>query len=112
MPKEPHIFLQHILESIGLIESRLKGVSYEEFANNVDLQDMVIRRLEIIGEAVRNLPAEFRQKHTDVNWQNPAGMRNILIHGYFQIDLDIVWDTVSNDLPLFKKQIEKILSAL
>lgn len=109
MTKESIVFLQHILESIELIEKRMKGVSYEEFNKDIDLQDMVIRRLEVIGEAVRNLPQQFRQEHTDVNWQDPADMRSALIHGYFAVDLDVVWDTISNDLPPFKKQIKELL---
>lgn len=109
MTKTPVIFLQHILESVDLIEKRMKNVTYEEFVDDVDLQDMVIRRLEVIGEAVRNLPKEFRQKHSSVTWQNPADMRSALIHGYFQVDLDVVWDTVSNDLPPFKEQVKKLI---
>lgn len=109
MTKEPAIFLQHILDSIELIEERVKNITFEEFTNDVDLQDMVIRRLEIIGEAVRNLPKEFRQKYSDIDWQDPAGMRNALIHGYFQVDLEVVWDTISNDLPPFKKQVKKLI---
>lgn len=112
MTKESSVFLQHILESIELIEKRMKGVSYQEFTNNIDLQDMVIRRLEVIGEAVRNLPKEFRDKHSDIDWQDAADMRSALIHGYFAVDLDVVWDTVSNDLPAFKKQIEELLKDL
>lgn len=109
MIKEPVIFLQHILESIKLIEKRMKNVTYEEFVGNIDLQDMVIRRLEIIGEAVRKLPKEFRKTHSGIDWQNPAGMRSVLIHGYFEVDLAVVWDTISNDLPPFKEQIKKLL---
>lgn len=109
MTKDPSIFLRHILDSIELIEKRIKNITYEVFVDDIDLQDMVIRRLEIIGEAVRNLPEEFRQKYSEIDWTNPAGMRNALIHGYFQVDLNVVWDTISNDLPTFKKQIEKIL---
>lgn len=108
MTKTPDIFLQHILDSIELIERRMKDVRFQEFDENVDLQDMVIRRLEIIGEAVRNLPQEFRQKHSHVNWQDPAGMRSALIHAYFEVDLSVVWDTITNDLPPFKKQVEKL----
>lgn len=109
MTKTIVFFLQHILESVDLIEKRMKNITYEEFVHDVDLQDMIIRRLEVIGEAVRNLPKEFRQKYSSVAWQNPADMRSVLIHGYFQVDLDVVWDTVTNDLPPFKKQIEEIL---
>lgn len=109
MTKEPKIFLQHITESIKLIEKRMKNISYKEFEENIDLQDMVIRRLEIIGKAVRNLPKEFRQKQPGINWQDPAGMRSALIHAYFEVDLTVVWDTIMNDLPSFKKQIKELL---
>ena len=109
MVKEPFIFLQHILESIELIESRMKDITYEEFTRNIDLQDMIIRRLEIIGEAVRNLPKEFRQKYPEIDWQAPADMRSVLIHGYFEVDNDIVWDTATKDLPPFKKLIKQAL---
>lgn len=112
MVKEPDIFLQHILESIELIERRVKNISYETFVEDVDLQDMVIRRLEIIGEAVRNLPREFREKYPDTDWQSPADMRSVLIHGYFEVDEDIVWDTVTKDLLPFKKRIKKVFKDL
>ena len=109
MVKEPSIFLQHILESIELIENRIKGVTHQEFIESIDLQDMVIRRLEIVGEAVRNLPIEFRQEYPDIDWQSSADMRSVLIHGYFEVDSDIIWDTVTKDLPQFKKQIQRIV---
>jgi len=112
MINEPSIFLQHMIESIELIEKRTKNVTRAEFVEDVDLQDMVIRRLEVIGEAVRNLPKEIRQKHSYINWQDPVGMRSALIHGYFQVDLDVVWDTISNDLPPFKEQIKKLIEEL
>lgn len=112
MIKEPQIFLQHILESIELIEKRIKNSTQEKFINDIDLQDMIIRRLEIIGEAVRNISKDFRKDHSEINWQNPADMRSPLIHGYFQVDLNIVWDTITNDLPLFKRQIEKLFEEI
>lgn len=112
MIKSITFFLQDILDSIELIEKRMKNVTYEKFVKDVDLQDMVIRRVEIIGEAVRNLPKEFRQKYSKIDWKSPADMRSTLIHGYFGIDLKIVWDTVIDDLPPFKKQIKQILENL
>lgn len=69
----------------------------------------MIRRLEIIGEAVKNLPADFKKKKSSIPWQNIAGMRDFLIHEYFGVDLDLVWQTVKKDLPEFKKQILKLL---
>lgn len=112
MIKETTIFLQHILESIELIEKRTEGISYERFIKDVDIQDMVIRRLEVIGEAVRNLPKEFRDEHSDINWQDAADMRSALIHGYFAIDIDVVWDTITKDLPIFKNQITELIIKL
>src|SRR3989304_7019052 len=110
MTKDPGIFFQNILESIELIERRMKNISRKDFADDIDLQDMVIRRLEIIGEAVRNLPKEFRKTHPEINWQDPADMRSVLIHGYLNVDLNVVWDTITTDLPKFKEQIEKLIS--
>lgn len=112
MTKTPHIFLQHILESIELIEKRIKNVNYDVFTDDIDLQDMIFRRLEIIGEAVKNLPKEFREKYSDIDWQTPAGMRNALIHGYFQVDLEIVWDTIVNDPPPFKEKIKHLFEEI
>lgn len=112
MKKSPVIYLKHILESIKLIEERIKDISYKDFINNIDLQDMVIRRLEIIGEAVRNLPREYREKYPHINWQSPADMRSVLIHGYLEVDLDVVWDTMKNNLPIFKEQIKELYNLL
>lgn len=110
--KQPDIFLHDILDSIELIEKRMKNVTHDRFMHDVDLQDMVVRRLEIIGEAVRNLPKEFRVKHADIDWQSPAETRSALIHGYAYVDFNIVWDTITNDLPPFKEQITKLLEEL
>lgn len=112
MTKDPTILLQDILESIELIEKRMKGVSYEVFTDDIDLQDMITRRLEIIGEAVRKLPDEFRERHANINWQDPARMRSALIHGYDEVDLDVIWDTITEDLPPFKEKIEKLLQKI
>ncbi len=109
MTKSPDVFLQHILESIELIERRMKGITFQEFDESIDLQDMITRRLEIIGEAVRKLPQDFRQKHSDINWQDPADMRSVLIHNYLEADLNVIWDTIKNDLPSFKEQIKQLL---
>lgn len=109
MTKSPDIFLGHILESINLIEKRIEKVSYERFIKDIDIQDMIIRRLEIIGEAIRKLPEDFRKKHSEINWQDPAGMRSALIHAYFDVDLDIVWGTIKNDLPPLKKQVLSLI---
>ncbi len=109
MSKDPAIFLKHILESIEQVEDYTKDLSEDRFMESIEKQDAVIRRLEIIGEAVKNLPEDFKEKHADVEWNKAMAIRNILIHQYFGIDLKIVWDTVGESLPEFKKQIESLL---
>ncbi len=109
MKKEPIVFLTRILESINLIEMYVQGVTEEYFHTSVEKQDLVVRRLEIIGEATKNLPDEFRKKHSDVPWKEMAGLRDVVIHQYFGINFNRIWDTVVNALPILKKQIEQLI---
>ncbi|MBU3979541.1 DUF86 domain-containing protein [Patescibacteria group bacterium] len=111
MIKDPDVFLHHIFESIGDIESYIKGLDKVTFKDHhhKDKQDAVVRRLEIIGEAVRHLPEEYLTQHKEVEWQKPLSMRNKLIHEYFGVDLDLVWYTIIEILPPFKKQIDQLL---
>lgn len=112
MKKDPKIFLKHILESINEIDRFLEGISEEEFSRDVKTQDAVARRIEIVGEAIKNLPASFKKKHSEIEWHEIAGMRDKLIHHYFGIEMSIVWATSKKDLPTLKKQISKILGFL
>jgi uncharacterized protein with HEPN domain len=108
MKHDPKPFLEHILESINLIQEYAQNVTKDEFLKSVKLQDMIIRRLEIIGEAVKNLPADVKKMHKDVPWKRIAGMRDKLIHEYFGVDLKLTWKVVEKELPTLKQRILEI----
>ena len=110
MKKDPKVFLAHILESIQLIEEYSKKVTAAKFYKDRAVQDAIIRRLEIIGEAVKNLPISFKTNWPDIPWKQIAGMRDILIHEYFDVDLSLTWKVVKKELPQIKKKLSKILS--
>ena len=80
-----------------------------QFLKRPSKQDSIIRRLEIIGEAVKNLPDSFRAKHPDIPWKKIAGMRDVLIHEYFEVDLALTWKVVKHELPSIKKKLAKLL---
>ncbi len=109
MSKSIDILLGHIFESIEGIESYLKLVSKEQFFASEEKQDAVVRRLEIIGEAVKGIPEDFRQKHPGIPWRDIAGMRDNLIHEYFIVDLEEVWKTVTTDIVELKQKVSAIL---
>ncbi len=110
--KEVEILLTHILENITAIQSYIKGKTKKDFIKNIQLQDSIIRRLEITGEAAKNLPPLFRKTYLQIPWDRISGMRDILIHEYFGVDLNLVWDTVKKDIPFLKKEIQEILTKL
>ncbi|OGF23451.1 hypothetical protein A3D45_00895 [Candidatus Falkowbacteria bacterium RIFCSPHIGHO2_02_FULL_42_9] len=109
MEKDPKIFLSHILESIEAIEEYTAGISQDEFSGSRQKVDAVTRRIEIIGEATKNLPANFRAANIHIPWKQMTGMRDNLVHEYFGIDYDEVWQTIKEDLPVLKKEIKMLL---
>jgi len=108
MKKDTKILLEHILDSIKLIEEYVKGKDKSDFLKSTQLQDSVIRRVEIIGEAVKNLPDDVKETHANIPWKNITGMRDILIHQYFGVDLSLTWKVIEDDLPELKNQITSI----
>lgn len=106
--RDVSVFLSHIIESIKLLETYTQGVTKEKFKSSLDIQDKVFRRLEIIGEAAKNLPEEFRKSYPEIEWKKMAGLRDVLIHSYFGIDLDLAWKVIEKDIPDLKTRIEKI----
>jgi uncharacterized protein with HEPN domain len=103
-------YLNHILDETEYLLAQSRHINEESFKNNETLKRAFVRSLEIIGEAVKNLPEDFRNKHDEVDWRAIAGMRDRLIHSYFGVDYAIVWDAVVTKVPDLKAAIEKILS--
>ncbi len=106
--KNPLVFIEHILDSIRKIESFSENVSKEELSKNDLKQYAIIRAIEIIGEAVKNIPSTFKNKYPEIPWKKIAGTRDKTIHHYFGVDLNTVWDVIKTDLPDLKRKILKI----
>jgi len=110
MQRDYSVYLNDILRSIVLIEDYIKEYSFEHFCSDRKTVDAVIRNLEIIGEASKKIPEEIRVSWPEVAWRKISGLRDILIHAYFEIDLEIVWDIVQTKLPHLKSTIHNILA--
>ncbi|MGA7797825.1 MAG: DUF86 domain-containing protein [Methanoregula sp.] len=100
-----------MLESSDKIEKYLHGISFDEFTSDEMRKDAVIRNFEIIGEAIKNLPAELKEQYPKTDWKKIAGFRDVLTHAYFGIKPTILWDNAKNNLPLLKKEIRHILKS-
>ena len=112
MPKrEARLYLEVIVSSISKIQDYIKDLSFQDFINDQMLLDAVVRNLEIIGEAARNIPPDISSKHIDVEWGKMVSMRNKVMHEYFGVDEEILWKTISDDLPSLKSKIEKLLES-
>ena len=109
MRKKDIVYIKHIRDAIELILDYTKELNESDFNAKVIVQDAVIRRIQVIGEAVKNVSTAFREKNSEIPWTKIAGMRDKIIHGYFNVDIDIVWEVIVKDIPTFKKKIMEII---
>jgi uncharacterized protein with HEPN domain len=109
MLKQLKPFLNHILEEADYLLSESANIDYSEFTKNATLKRSFVRALEVIGEAAKNIPEEFREKHQKIRWKDMAGLRDVLIHRYFGINYNMVWDIVKNQVPGLKSNIQETL---
>lgn len=110
--KDPRVLLQFILECTALIEGYIEGISLEQFFESPQIQDAVYRRLEVIGQAVKDLPLDVRHRYSEVPWRQIAGMRDVLSHDYLGVDVEITWVTAREHIPVLAGQVERILADL
>ena len=109
MPRDYKVYLEDIVEAIQKIDVYTLRLSRTEFEEDSKTVDAVVRNLEIIGEAIKQIPESFRAIYPDIEWKKIAGLRDILIHEYFGIDPEIIWDIIKNKLPSLLEQMKRIM---
>jgi len=109
MPRrDPELLLEDILAAIRKVERYTTGMDWERFRQDEKTIDAVVRNLEVVGEAVRRLPEDFIARHPNVPWRQAAGLRNRIVHDYFGLDLEIIWEVLQHDLPKLRQQLENL----
>jgi uncharacterized protein with HEPN domain len=111
MVKDNTVYLKDIFTAIIKIEKYSKGIDYEVFSTDDMRHDAILRQLEIIGEAANRLSSDFKKRNPSLPWKEAIDLRNFLIHGYHDIELEIVWKTIIKDLPILKVRVEEILNS-
>ena len=107
--KQNEVFVKHILDEISFIMKESKELKYDDLIRDEILKRAFLRSLEVIGEATKNISMDFRRDHPHIKWKELAGLRDKLIHEYFGVKWEIVWDVIENLVPNLKEQIETIL---
>lgn len=111
MSFEPRDYLRHILVEADYLLVRSASLTFDVFTGDETLRRAFVRSLEVVGEAAKKVPSDFREQYPNVEWRAMAGMRDRLIHDYFGVDYDLVWDVVRNRVPALRAQIAAILEA-
>jgi uncharacterized protein with HEPN domain len=106
------IRLQHALDAIEIIEGYITAADFQVFSENLMMQDACIRQLQVIGESCRSVSPELREKYPEVPWSQIVGLRIIVIHQYFGVDIRVIWEVIQRDLPIFKVQVIRIVEEL
>lgn len=106
--KSNSLYLDHILESMKRIQKYISDMDLPDFLQDLKTQDAVVRQFEIIGEAAKRISSDFKDKHTDIPWADMAGMRDVLIHDYIDVNFEIVWKTATEDIPEIKEVLSKV----
>ena len=105
------LFLKDIVDAMGHIEEFIEGMTLDELEADEKTSSAVIRKFEVIGEAVKNIPNKVKEEHKDIQWKSMAGMRDRLIHAYFGIDYKLVWAAIKTEIPKLKPKLKKLLSS-
>lgn len=108
MKRDYKLFLNDIQESITLIEEYSEGISEEQFLKDVSIQDKIIRRIEIIGEASSNIPRAFKEKNKNIPWLDISQFRNFIVHHYFEASKNRIWKLIKEDIPRIKQEMQNI----
>ena len=109
MKKDDSVYIRHIRDAFLQIELYIDGVTHEEFLSNSLLQDGVIRQLEVMGEAARNLSEDLRNEYPKIPWRQMISLRNRMIHAYFNVNLQIIWEIIQGDIPNLKQETKHVL---